>query len=124
MRYNSVWFLIESYSSTATIKQPSMPQPTLATNSSNAAEVVAWDKKNNKALGTILLYIAVVEHGVYPVFYSVFSLFLPILLSPLEAFLAFAQSKRPSQRLTKCVLLFFFLTPIRRPSIPVVHQLF
>jgi hypothetical protein len=35
----------------------------------------------------------VVEHGVYPVFYSDFPLILPILLSPLEAFLAFAQSK-------------------------------
>jgi hypothetical protein len=28
------------------------------TNRSNAAEVAAWDKKNNKALGTILLYVA------------------------------------------------------------------
>jgi hypothetical protein len=58
MRYNSVWFLIEGYGSNATTKQPGMPQPMLATNSSNAAEVVAWDKKNNKALGTILLYVA------------------------------------------------------------------
>jgi hypothetical protein len=49
--------------------------------------------------------ISVVEHGVYPVFYSVFPLFLPVLLSPLEAFLAFAQSKCPSQRLTMCALL-------------------
>jgi hypothetical protein len=65
----------------------------------------------------------VVEHGVYPVFYSVSPIFLPVLLSPLEAFLAFAQSKRPSQRLTMCALLSFFLTPIRRPGIPVVHRL-
>jgi hypothetical protein len=35
-----------------------MPRPMLATNSSNAAEVAAWDKNNNKALGTILLYVA------------------------------------------------------------------
>jgi hypothetical protein len=66
---------------------------------------------------------AVMEHGVYPVFYSYFPLFLPILLSPLEAFLAFAQSKRPSQRLTMCALLSFFLMPIRCPGIPVVHRL-
>jgi hypothetical protein len=65
----------------------------------------------------------VVEHGVYPVFYSDFPLFLLLLLHPLEAFLAFAQSKRPSQCLTMCALLFFFLTPIRCPGIPVVHQL-
>jgi hypothetical protein len=39
-------------------------------------------------LGTQLL--AVVEHSIYSIFYSVFSIFLPILLSPLEAFLAFA----------------------------------
>jgi hypothetical protein len=44
-------------------------------------------------------------------------------LSPLEAFLAFDQSKRPSQRLTMCALLSFFLTPIRRPGISVVHRL-
>jgi hypothetical protein len=31
--------------------------------------------------------VVVVEHGVYLVFYSDFPLFLPILLSPLEAFL-------------------------------------
>jgi hypothetical protein len=67
--------------------------------------------------------LSVVEHGVYPVFYSVFPIFLPILLSPPEVFLAFAQSKRPSQRLTMCALLSFFLTPIRRPSISVVHRL-
>jgi hypothetical protein len=66
---------------------------------------------------------AVVEHGVYPVFYSVFPIFLPILLSPPEVFLAFAQSKRPSQRLTMSALLSLFLTPIRRPGIPVVHWL-
>jgi hypothetical protein len=35
-----------------------MPRPTLATNSSDAAEVAAWDEKNDKALGTILLYVA------------------------------------------------------------------
>jgi hypothetical protein len=58
MWYNSVWFLIEGYGSIATTKQPGMPCPTLATNSSNAAEVAAWDKKNDKALGTILLYVA------------------------------------------------------------------
>jgi hypothetical protein len=67
--------------------------------------------------------VPVVEHGVYPVFYSDFPLFLPILLSPPEAFLAFNQSKRPSQRLTMCALPSFFLTPIRRPGIPVVHRL-
>jgi hypothetical protein len=38
---------------------------------------------------------AVVEHGVYPAFYSVFLLFLPILLSLSKAALAFAQSKAP-----------------------------
>jgi hypothetical protein len=65
----------------------------------------------------------VVEHGIYPVFYSVFSTFLPVLLSPPEASLAFAQSKRPSQRLTMCALLYFFLTPIRRPGILVIHRL-
>jgi hypothetical protein len=58
MQYNSVWFLIKGYGSTATTKQSGMPQPTLATNSSNAAEVAAWDKKNDKALGMILLYVA------------------------------------------------------------------
>jgi hypothetical protein len=58
MQYNSVWFLIEGYGSTATTKQPGMPRPMLATNSSNAAEVAAWNKKNDKALGTILLYMA------------------------------------------------------------------
>jgi hypothetical protein len=58
MRYNSVWFLIEGYSSTATTKKPSMPRPTLATDHSNAAEVAAWDKKNDKVLGMILLYVA------------------------------------------------------------------
>jgi hypothetical protein len=65
----------------------------------------------------------VVEHGIYPVFYSVFPLLLPILLSPLEVFLVFAQSKRPSQHLTKCALLSFFLMPIRHPGIPVIHWL-
>jgi hypothetical protein len=63
------------------------------------------------------------KHGVYPVFYSVFPIFLSVLLSPLEAFLAFAQSKRPSQRLIMCALLSFFLTPIRRSGIPVIHRL-
>jgi hypothetical protein len=58
MQYNSVWFLIEGYGSNATTKQPGMPRPTLATNSSNAAKVAAWDEKNDKALGTILLYVA------------------------------------------------------------------
>jgi hypothetical protein len=58
MWYNLIWFLIEGYGSTATTKQPGMPRPTLATNSSNTAEVAAWDKKNDKALGTILLYLA------------------------------------------------------------------
>jgi hypothetical protein len=64
-------------------------------------------------------------HGtrLYPVFYSVFPLFFPILLSPLKAFLTFAQPKRPSQHLTMCALSFFFLTPIRRPGIPVVYWL-
>jgi hypothetical protein len=63
------------------------------------------------------------EYGVYPIFYSVFPLFLPVLLSPLEVFLSFAQLKRPSQHLTMCALLSSFLTPIRRPGIPVVYQL-
>jgi hypothetical protein len=64
-----------------------------------------------------------VEHGIYSVFYSVFLLFLPILLSPSEAALAFAQPKRPSQRLTMCALLSFFLMPIRRPGILVIYWL-
>jgi hypothetical protein len=72
---------------------------------------------------TVFEDVSVVEHGVYPVFYSVFPLFLPILLSPPEAFLVFDQSKRPSQRLTMCALPSFFLTPIRRPGIPVVYRL-
>jgi hypothetical protein len=58
MWYNLVWFLIKAYSSIATTKQPGMLCPMLATNSSNAAEFTAWDEKNNKALGTILLYMA------------------------------------------------------------------
>jgi hypothetical protein len=65
----------------------------------------------------------VVEHGVYSVFYSDFPLFLLLLLSPLEAFLAFAQLKRSSQRLTMRALLSFLLTPIRRPGILVVYRL-
>jgi hypothetical protein len=65
----------------------------------------------------------VMEHSLYPVFYSDFPLFLLILLSPLEAFLAFAQSKHPSQHLTMCALLSFFLMPIKCPGTPVVHQL-
>jgi hypothetical protein len=80
--------------------------------------------KHPKSLDYAKMLEAVVEHGVYPVFYSDFPLFLPILLSPLEAFLAFDQSKRPSQRLTMCALLSFFLTPIRCLGIPVVHWLF
>jgi hypothetical protein len=41
----------------------------------------------------VLAFEAVVEYSIYLVFYSVFPLFLPILLSPLKAFLAFAQPK-------------------------------
>jgi hypothetical protein len=67
--------------------------------------------------------VLVVEHGVYPVFYSDFPLFLLLLLSSLEAFLAFAQSKCPSQRLTMCALLSFFLMPIKCPGTPVVYWL-
>jgi hypothetical protein len=77
-----------------------------------------WAKAGKASKG-----LNVVEHGVYPVFYSDFLLFLLLLLSPPEAFLAFAQSKRPSQHLTMRALPFFFLTPIRRPGIPVVHRL-
>jgi hypothetical protein len=44
------------------------------------------------------------EHGIYPVFYSDFLLFLLILLSPLEAFLTFAHAKHPIQHLTICAL--------------------
>jgi hypothetical protein len=80
---------------------------------------------DSKHLAVIDLVVAfgVVEYGVYSVFYSNFPLFLPILLSPSEAALAFAQSKRPSQHLTKCVLPSFFLMPIRCPGILVVHWL-
>jgi hypothetical protein len=53
----------------------------------------------------------------YPVFYSDFLLFLLLLLSPLEAFLTFAQSKHPTQHLTMYALLSFFLTPITDYSI-------
>jgi hypothetical protein len=66
---------------------------------------------------------SVMEHGIHPIFYSDFPLFLLFLLSPLEAFLAFAQSKRSSQHLTMCALLSFFLMPIRCPSILVVYWL-
>jgi hypothetical protein len=65
----------------------------------------------------------VVEHSLYSVFYFVFSMFLPILLSFSKAFLAFAQAKVPSQRLTMCALPSFFLTFIRRPGIPVIYWL-
>jgi hypothetical protein len=59
----------------------------------------------------------------HPVFYSDFPLFLLSLLSSLEAFLAFAQSKRPSQCLTMCAPLSFFLMPIRCSGILVIHWL-
>jgi hypothetical protein len=67
--------------------------------------------------------ITIVEHGIYPVFYSDFLLFLPVLLSPLEALLAFAQLKYPSQHLTMCALPFFFLTLIICPGTLVIYRL-
>jgi hypothetical protein len=48
---------------------------------------------------------AVVEYSYTLYFISIFSYFLLILLSSLKAFLAFAQSKHSSQRLTMCALL-------------------
>ena len=53
IRYNGVWFLIEGYGSTSTKAQPGMARPT-----SDAAEMAAWDEKNDKALGIIQIYVA------------------------------------------------------------------
>jgi hypothetical protein len=50
-------------------------------------------------------------------------MFLSILLSSLEAVLAFAQSKVPSQHLTMCALLSLFLMPIKHPGILVIYWL-
>ena len=56
LRYNGVWFLIEGYGSTADRKVDGTARPTPT--STNADAVAAWDEKNDKALGVILLYTA------------------------------------------------------------------
>ena len=53
MCYNGIWFLIEGYGSTSTKAQPGMARLT-----SDAAEMATSDKKNNKALDIIQIYIA------------------------------------------------------------------
>lgn len=59
MWYSGVWFLIEGYGSDATAKVAGIACPTLAnTTPNNAAEIASWDEKNNKALGTIMMYMA------------------------------------------------------------------
>lgn len=59
MRYSGVWFLIEGYGSDSTSKVPGMARPTLTTTTpNNAAEIASWDEKNDKALGTIMIYVA------------------------------------------------------------------
>ena len=57
MRFNGTWFLIEGYGSKKGTIVPGMARPTPTTSPNNAAEVAAWDEKNDKALGTILLYV-------------------------------------------------------------------
>ena len=57
MRFNGTWFLIEGYGSKKGTIVPGMARPTPTTSPINAAEVAAWDEKNDKALGTILLYV-------------------------------------------------------------------
>ena len=68
MHYSGTWFLIEGYGSTAATKQPGMSRPD-ATDPANAAAVASWDEKNDKALGTILLYVAAnLKHHVADVY--------------------------------------------------------
>ena len=55
MRYNGVWFLIEGYGSTAAAIQPGVTRPAPP---ASADAIASWDEKNDKALGTILLYLA------------------------------------------------------------------
>jgi hypothetical protein len=74
--------------------------------------------------------VYIMEHGVYLVFYSIFPLFSPVLLSPLEAFLAFAQSKVPFSAshhvCTSFLLLNTHQTPRHsgRPSASLISGLF
>lgn len=63
MRFNGVWFLIEGYGTTATNKEAGMARPSPSVDATtrvttNATATASWDEKNDKALGTILLYTA------------------------------------------------------------------
>ena len=60
LRYQGLWFLIQGYGSTAQQAVPGMPHPTLSA-TPTPEEITAqavWDEKNDKALGSIQLYIA------------------------------------------------------------------
>lgn len=60
MRYSDIWFLIKGYSSTATVVKPGQPRPVAAATTITAVEIelqAAWNKKNDKALGTIQMLI-------------------------------------------------------------------
>ena len=60
MRYNGLWFLTEGYGSVAGQKLPGMTRPTVSA-TPTPTEITAqatWDKKNDKALRAIQLYVA------------------------------------------------------------------
>ena len=60
LRYQGLWFLIQGYGSTAQQALPGMPRPTLSATPTPAEQAAqaAWDEKNDKALGSIQLYVA------------------------------------------------------------------
>lgn len=62
MLFNCVWFLIEGHRSTSARQVAGMNRPTPIPPAidviGNINEVARWDEKNDKALGTILLYLA------------------------------------------------------------------
>ena len=60
LRYQGLWFLIQSYSSIAQQALPGMPRPTLSA-TPTPAEITAWtawNGRNDKVLGSIQLYVA------------------------------------------------------------------
>ena len=60
LQYQGLWFLIEGYGSTAQQALSGMARPTLSA-TPTLAEIMAqaaWDEKNDKALGSIQLYVA------------------------------------------------------------------
>ena len=59
LQYNGLWFLIEGYGSVVGQKQPGMPCPTLSATliATEIAAQAAWDKKNDKVLSSIQLYV-------------------------------------------------------------------